>query len=92
MRVVWSRIYASIIMIVVVCLLFVMIQLDFPCFEYAQSPVHETLVPVEGEIGREVSSALWAQRQLDLIALAFLLFVTAAGCSTTLRIGREEQG
>jgi len=49
------------------------------------------LVPIEENVGQEVSATLWGQRQLDLIALAFILFATATCCRAMLRVEEREK-
>ncbi|MCK4243845.1 hypothetical protein KAX03_03165 [Candidatus Bathyarchaeota archaeon] len=90
MRVGWLRIISSIFAAMMICVLFITIQHTFIPFEYASFPVNETLASTEGEVGQEVSQALWSNRQLDLIILAFLLFVTASCCTVILKVRRGE--
>jgi len=75
---------------IVILLLLTVLQQGFAPFEFYRSHVEETSIPVEGEIGRDVGRLLWGDRQLDMIALAFLLFVTATGCAGILGSERED--
>lgn len=88
MRVDRLRILGSVVASTVLFLLLSLAHQGFTVFEYGGM---ETLVPVYGEVGREVSQVLWNQRQLDLIALAFLLFITGVCCSSVLRAERGEE-
>ena len=83
------RILGTLVAALTLFLFLLMAQQDFAPFEYAKFSIDETVVPVN-EVGTAVSYTLWGQRQLDLIILAFLLFVSAACCATVLRM--EEGG
>ncbi|MFQ6095167.1 MAG: hypothetical protein ACE5NN_03380 [Candidatus Bathyarchaeia archaeon] len=85
MRNIWLRIVGT-LMIAVMAYLFlsVAIQRAIVPFEYATYPVDDSLVSTDGEVGSEVSYALWEQRHMDTTVLAFLLFVTAACCASIL--------
>lgn len=73
-----------------VLLLFLLLSFStqgFTVFEYAPTNMDkvDTLTPISSEIGRDISEILWGSRQLDLIALGFLLFVAGVSCSSILR-------
>ena len=89
MRIDRLRILGSVVATMLLFLLLSLAHQGFTVFEYVGM---ETLVPVDGEVGHEVSQVLWSHRQLDLIALAFLLFITGACCSSILRAERGEEG
>jgi len=91
MRVELLRIFGTLVATLTLFLFLVMTQQDFAPFEYAKFPVNETAVPVDEEVGEAVSYTLWNQRRLDMITLAFLLFVSAACCATVLRMEKGEQ-
>ena len=59
-------------------------------FEYALDPVIDGFRPVDGGGTKEVASFLWGFRQLDAIALAFLMLGSVVCCSAI--IGEEEAG
>lgn len=90
MRDLLLRISGLIILTIMAYLLLSVIQQNFTPFEYAVFPIDNSLVPVNGEIGLGVSYILWGQRQLDMIVLAFLLFITAACCTVILGSERSE--
>ena len=90
MRVDRLRIFGSIAATVLLFLFLSLVHQDFTVFEHAPSGVGKTF-PVSGEVGLEVSRVLWGHRQLDLIVLAFLLFITGACCSSILRAERGEE-
>ena len=85
------RIFASIVAATLLFLFLSVVHQGFTVFEYTPSGVEKTLIPVSGEVGHEVSQVLWGHRQLDLIVLAFLLFITGACCSSILRVERGEE-
>jgi len=91
MRVESVRIFGTLVAILTLFLFLMITQQDFVPFEYAMFSVNETLVPFDGEVGEAVSYTLWGQRRLDMIILAFLLFVSAACCATVLRIEKGDQ-
>ena len=64
---------------------FHLVQLRFLLFDYVEFPISTTMISIREDVGQEVSSTLWTQRQLDVIALAFLLFATATCCRAMLR-------
>ena len=90
MRIDLLRILGTLVAVLTLFLFLTMTQQDFVPFEYAKFPVNETMVPVN-KIGDAVSYTLWSQRQLDLIILAFLLFISAACCATILRMEKGGQ-
>ncbi len=76
--------------VVLALLLLPILEHGFAQFEPDSSKIGGMLVALEGEIDYEVSRVLWGYRQLDLLAVAFLLFVTAVGCTSILwREGEE---
>lgn len=90
MRDIWLRIVGT-LMVTLMAYLFlsVAIQRGIVPFEYASYPVDDSLVSTDGEVGSELSYALWEQRHMDTIILAFLLFVTAACCASILGERRD---
>ncbi len=90
MRIGLLRIIGSGAVVIVAFLLFVTLQQGFAPFEFCQFHIEETSIPIEGDIGREVGRVLWGERQLDMVAIGFLLFVTATGCTCILRSERED--
>ena len=90
MRIDLLRILGTLVAVLTLFLFLMMTQQDFVPFEYARFPVNETMVPVN-KVGDAVSYTLWSQRQLDLIILAFLLFISAACCATILRMEKGGQ-
>jgi len=82
---------ASITFIVIALSLFVISSLvNFRPFEYALNPVIDGFRPVDEGGTREAASFLWGFRQLDAIALAFLMLGSVVCCSAI--IGEEEAG
>lgn len=59
-------------------------------FEYALDPVIDGFRPIYEGGTRDVASFLWGFRQLDAIALAFLMLGSVVCCSAI--IGEEEAG
>ena len=90
MRVESVRIFGTLVAVLTLFLFFMMTQQDFVPFEYAKFSINETMVPVN-EVGEAFSYTLWGQRRLDLMTLAFLLFISAACCATVLRIEKGDQ-
>ncbi len=90
MRIRWLSFFGIIAIIASIVLLFVLVQPQFPQQGFLRFPTNMTLTPIQEAIGQEVSAVLWSQRQLDLIALAFVLFATATCCRAMLR--EEEEG
>ena len=91
MRVGFLRIFGTFVAVLTLFLFFVMTQQGFVPFEYAKYSVNETMIPFNEEIGEAISNTLWNQRQLDMLVLAFLLFVSAACCATILRTEKSDQ-
>lgn len=91
MRIERLRLLGTIVAAVMGFLFLLILQEAFQPFEHARYPIEETMIPVDGEVGRAASGVLWAQRPLDMIVLAFLLFVTAACCSVMLRAEAGEE-
>lgn len=69
---------------------FTLIQQQFPQQGFLQYPANVTLISVQEAVGQEASATLWTQRQLDLIALAFVLFATATCCRAMLKEERKK--
>ena len=95
MKIGWLRVFGLAIAIALAFVFFTVIQQHFPHFpqqRFQQFPINMTLIPIEQDVGQEVSTTLWAQRQLDLIALAFILFATATCCRAILRVKEGKSG
>lgn len=90
MKVGWLGIFGLAVAIVLTFVFFIVIQQQFPQQGFLQYPINMTLVSVDEDVGQEVSATLWAQRQLDLIVLAFVLFATATCCRAMLRVEERE--
>lgn len=92
MKIGWLRVVGLTVTIALAFIIFTSIQRRFPLFEDVQFPIEATLISTRENVGQEVSSTLWGQRQLDVVALAFLLFATATCCRAMLRVegGRKE--
>lgn len=91
MRVGLLRIFGTLVAALTLFLFLMITQQGFVPFEYTKFSINETMVPINGEVGKAVSYTLWGQRQLDMIILVFLLFVSAACCATVLRMERGDQ-
>ena len=89
MRVTLFRISGLIFIVFIIFLTVITTLQDFTPFEYAVSSFEETLVPAN-QVTEAVSFTMWNQRQLDLIALSFLLFISATCCVAILRIEKGE--
>jgi len=92
MKIGWLRVFGLAIAIALAFVFFTVIQQHFPQQRFQQFPINMTLIPIEEDVGQEVSTTLWAQRQLDLIALAFILFATATCCRAMLRVKEGKRG
>jgi hypothetical protein len=90
MRVELLRIFGTLVAALTLILFLMMTQQGFVPFEYVKFPINETMIPVNEEVGEAVSYTLWSQRQLDMITLAFLLFVSASCCATILRMEKSD--
>jgi hypothetical protein len=90
MRVELLRILGTLVAVFALFLFLMTTQQGFVPFEYTKFSINETMVPVN-EVGEAVSYTLWGQRRLDMITLAFLLFVSAACCATVLRMEKGDQ-
>jgi len=84
MREVWLRVGGILLIIAIVYLFLSNIQQGFKPFDYVIFPIEDSLVSTEKEIAQSVSYSLWEQRSLDVILLAFLLFVASACCASIL--------
>jgi hypothetical protein len=91
MKVELLRIFGTLVAALALFLFLTATQQSFVPFEYAKYPINETLTPVNQEIGHAVSYTLWSERQLDMIILALLLFVSATCCATVLRTEESDQ-
>lgn len=78
------RIVGTLAAIVLVGLFALIFQQGFVVFEFRQFG-DDAFLSVDGEIGDAVSRTLWGDRQVDVIVLALLLFVTGVGCAGILR-------
>lgn len=90
-----SRLVGSVIIVLLtLILLMLIIEYDFPAFEYTGSPTEPTAELVENNtavIGPEVGRFLWNYRVIDLIAQAFVLFAAAACCLALLRTEEKKR-
>lgn len=91
MKDIWLRIGGILLVATIGFLFFSTTQQSFVPFEYAVFPIGDSLVSTEKGIGQGVSYTLWSQRPLDMILLAFLLFVTSACCASILGPQRGER-
>ena len=85
----WLRISGFILIATVVCLFLLIIQQGFTPFEYADYPIENSLTQTEEEIARGTSYAVWTERSLDTIVLAFLLVIASVCCTTILDTEKE---
>jgi len=90
LRIETLRLTGLVAAIIVTLLLLIFLQRGFTPLEYCTFNIEETSISVEEDVGRGVGQVLWGERQLDMIGMGFLLFVTATGCISVLRIEREE--
>ena len=89
MKLNWVRV-VELTVVVVTLLSFstLIIKYEYPAFEYGE---HSTeLVEVWTTVGQEVSRFLWNYRLIDLMAQAFVLFLSAACCVAMLRTEEGE--
>jgi hypothetical protein len=67
----------------------IIIQHNFPAFEYATTSNH--YVNITQDIGQENSRFMWTNRNVDLIAQAFVIFAAAAASLAMLRIEEKKE-
>jgi Na+(H+)/acetate symporter ActP len=89
MKETWLRVAGIILVAIVVCLFLLSIQRGFTPFEYTSYPIENSLTQTEEEIARGTSQAVWEERSLDTIILAFLLVISSVCCATILDAGKE---
>jgi hypothetical protein len=90
MKIGWDRLM-KLIVVFFLLLSFGMLIIgyEFPTFQLEN--LSQELIKVEmGHIGSEASRFLWNYRLIDLIAQAFVLFVTAACAVAILRTGTKK--
>ena len=81
----------SMVFIAVALILFIARSIaSFKPFEYALGPVTDGFRPADEGGTRGAASFLWGFRQLDAIALAFLMLGSVVCCSAL--VGDEEAG
>jgi hypothetical protein len=81
------RMLGSVIVGLLVLMLLIILPPSFTTFEYITP--EKQLLPLTEDGNAALSRVLWIDRQLDVMALALLLFVTGI-CSATLL--RTDQG
>lgn len=69
--------------VVMVSILGILFRNVFPTF--SPSNFLGRFIESSGDIGQEISSLLWGQRYLDLLAEAFLVLAAAACCLAMLK-------
>ena len=62
-----------------VVLLFIVVQ-PFPVFNFISDAIIPTFSLIDDNVWLHVSQVLWTERQIDLVVLGLLLFVTAGCC------------
>jgi NADH:ubiquinone oxidoreductase subunit 6 (subunit J) len=77
----------SVVIGVLLLLLFLILPPVFTPFDYV-APEKPLSLTEDGNAA--LSRVLWIDRQLDVMVLALLLFVTSIGCATLLRSTRGE--
>jgi len=89
MRPDWIRAAGLAISVIALLALFILIhQSSFPAFEYAVE--ERNLTRTDELMFRGVSSFMWEERGMDLLAQAIVLLASAVGCLALLR--REGTG
>jgi len=91
MKIGWLPVFGLAVAVALTSVFLIVVQYEFPQQGFQQFPTNMTLVPIEENVGQEVSATLWGQRQLDLIVLAFILFATATCCRAMLRVEEREK-
>jgi len=84
----------TVIVLAFLILLILIMNYDFPAFEYTGSHTEPTAELVKNNtavIGPEVGRFLWNYRVIDLIAQAFVLFAAAVCCLALLKT-EEKKG
>lgn len=90
MKIGWLPVFGLAVAVALTFVFLIVAQYEFPQQGFRQFPINMTLVPIEENVGQEVSATLWGQRQLDLIVLAFVLFATATCCRAMFRVEERE--
>lgn len=80
------RVLGSVIVGLLVLILFIILPVSFTPFEYATS--QKQLLPLTEDGNAALSRVLWIDRQLDIMVLAMLLFITGICSATLLRTDR----
>jgi hypothetical protein len=76
------------VIVVLLLLLFIIRPPVFTPFNYVAPEKSLLLLTEDGNAA--LSRVLWIDRQLDVMILALLLFVTGIGCATLLRSNQGE--
>ena len=80
------RVLGSVIVGLVVLILFIILPLSFTTFEYVTP--EKQLLPLTEDGNAALSRVLWIDRQLDVMVLALLLFITGICSAALLRPDR----
>jgi hypothetical protein len=78
----------SVVISLLLLLLFIIISPTFPHFDYVVP--EKQLLPITEDGNAALSRVLWINRQLDIMVLALLLFITGIGCATLLHSTQGE--
>lgn len=78
----------SVVIGLLLLLLFLTLPPAFTPFDYVTP--EKPLLPLTEDGNAALSRVLWIDRQLDVMVLALLLFVTGIGCTTLLRSTQGE--
>jgi hypothetical protein len=80
--------FGSTFIVLLLLLLFIMLSPTFTPFDYVAP--EKPLLTLTEDSNAALSRVLWIDRQLDIMVLALLLFVTGIGCATLLRSTQGE--
>ena len=83
-----THMLGSVVIGLLLLLLFLILPPSFTPFDYVTP--EKPLLSLTEDGNAALSRVLWIDRQLDVMVLALLLFVTGIGCATLLRSTRGE--
>ncbi len=91
MKHMWLRLSGTLLIVMLAYLFLSVVQPSSESFEYAVFPIEDSLASTEKGIAHGLSYALWDQRSIDLVMLAFLLFAASACCASVLDPHRDKK-
>jgi len=88
----YSAMSATIIVTLLLVLSWVMVEQNFPAFQYGDKDIVRQLIPAEpyDDIAADAARFLWGHRALDLNSQAFVIVAAVICCLAMLKV--EEGG